>query len=349
LPFQAHHARVEEIGASLVKQPHCLEKETEEDWHLKSSGADLAKAFLSTQREVLATPVELGIVDMLFSSKIGRFSSDRSLIEKQITSENIESGDGADSSAHGTQVAEILFEATAGRKAAHLRCVGFLAFWKNPQCDGVKIANRSGGHLNVAAEKAFAARGGILVMGSGNAHGVSSQYRFAKEDAWEPAREPDVLLVGSHDRNGLESHFSEHPPDLAILAPGANLMSRTGESAVPGVPLSGTSFATPLVSAALANALSLAPKLDVEATRALLSKTALPSMSSKMVPTGEQGVGTLNAYAMVRLVHALRMSGVAVTSQTIEATDLAEQRNTEVSNALNFVRRGSCADIVNPR
>lgn len=88
-----------------------------------------------------------------------------------------------------------------------------------------------------------------------------------------PAAFDEVIAVGSVTAALERSSFSDYGPELDIVAPGSSLVSTIGSDEYGA--LSGTSMATPLVSAAIALQRALIPPLSVNTIRELLRSTAI--------------------------------------------------------------------------
>ena len=105
-------------------------------------------------------------------------------------------------------------------------------------------------------------RGALVIAAAGN-DGDSTELYY-------PAAYEGVLAVGSHDRNMMESSFSQKNGTADILAPGEDiwLASRNGKT----YGAKGTSYATGYVSAAAALLWQQSPELTAgEVVQALLS------------------------------------------------------------------------------
>ncbi len=117
------------------------------------------------------------------------------------------------------------------------------------------------------------ARGCIMVAASGNS---------GREETFSPAALDGVIAVGSVDANGSPSEFSTRGAHVALSAPGEGIISSSlhGYSRV-----SGTSFAAPSVSAAVAllvsRALRRAQSFDVSDARRILCASARPWQSGR--------------------------------------------------------------------
>lgn len=71
---------------------------------------------------------------------------------------------------------------------------------------------------------------------------------------------PDILAVGSNNRNGSRSSFSNYGTALDIVAPGENVCTTTTGSNY-STSISGTSFSCPTAAAVAALVISVNPNL----------------------------------------------------------------------------------------
>jgi Subtilase family len=107
-----------------------------------------------------------------------------------------------------------------------------------------------------AVNDAFA-RGSIVVAAAGNGRRGGSNNTF-------PATLPRVLTVGSTDRLNRVSRFSSRSSGMDLAAPGEDIWVAVPSSFDSSgfLPVSGTSFAAPIVAAATAWVWTARPKLD---------------------------------------------------------------------------------------
>jgi subtilisin family serine protease len=123
--------------------------------------------------------------------------------------------------------------------------------------------------LDQACAYAFA-RGSVVVAAGGNSYLTGNQVQY-------PAASPNVLAVASVDRSGNPSGFSNTGPHIDLAAPGEGVLA-----AIPGASFteeSGTSFAAPHVSAAVALVLSANPALSSAEAASLVQMTAADDIS----------------------------------------------------------------------
>jgi subtilisin family serine protease/flagellar hook assembly protein FlgD len=175
--------------------------------------------------------------------------------------------------------------------------------------------------LSDAVEYAWA-RGVILVAASGN-----------RDDAVGcPASLPHVIAVGSVDEQLVRAASSNYGPQLRLVAPGVRITSTVPLTVDPSGfgSLSGTSMATPVVSAAVALVRTFAPALTPAQVADLLARTA-----RDLGPPGrdeDYGYGIVDAGAAVRASAEL-----ASGSATVEpAVALRDPAGLPVATAFNF-------------
>lgn len=180
----------------------------------------------------------------------------------------------------------------------------------------------------LASLKKIADNGTIIVAASGNDH---------------PSPMNDVdqklagIVVGSLGPEGVVSGFSQEGEKLTILAPSDDWLLSMGKGGEV-TKFGGTSGAAPLVTGALANAISFLPGLGLADARKLLEKTAIPNRHSKESPR-RNGAGALNAYLLFRV--AQRLAAAWPTNRekladpsTYDFTSEAERLREEAVTAL---------------
>ena len=174
---------------------------------------------------------------------------------------------------HGTMVAGIINAvapevrlvvakvADSDGKASAWNMIKGLAFAVS---QGAEIANVSLGSATPVPAFADAAdwaqsRGLLVVAAIGNA-GTSS--------AWYPARSTQVLCVAGTDSNDVKTSFSNYDTKAAVCAPAFDLVGPSWNGTL--VHWSGTSFASPFVTASIADCLRhTTPKTATEIRSAL--------------------------------------------------------------------------------
>ncbi len=118
------------------------------------------------------------------------------------------------------------------------------------------------------------------------AHEKNILWFLASGNSWpEPVRQNEIeskaLLVGSFAPNGLTSFGTQLHNDMLILAPSnGELLAIDGYGK--RTLFGGTSGATPVVAATMANIASLWPQIGREETKKLLLNTSFPSAENKL-------------------------------------------------------------------
>jgi subtilisin family serine protease len=133
--------------------------------------------------------------------------------------------------------------------------------------------------------------GCILVAAIGNS---------GMEEKFYPAAHPEVIAVGSVDAQGRRSRFSTWGEHIALCAPGENIVSSGLRQYVTN---SGTSFAAPFVTGAIALLIARARQTGLRLTgpqvRTLLTESAEP-LGGRF--NKETGHGLLDVAAAIRLL-----------------------------------------------
>jgi type VII secretion-associated serine protease mycosin len=114
-----------------------------------------------------------------------------------------------------------------------------------------------------------------------------------------PAAYPPVIAVGAVGRDGRRTEFSEVATFLDLVAPGTDIisLSRAGQGHLSD---SGTSFATPFVTAAAALVRAYHPKLTAAQVKRRLEVTADHPGTS--LPSPQVGWGVVNPYNAVTAI-----------------------------------------------
>lgn len=139
-----------------------------------------------------------------------------------------------------------------------------------------------------------AGHGCLMVAASGNA---------GTTDPYYPACLPEVLAVGSVDTDGRPSRFTSRGPHVLVCAPGEAVHTATLEGYGPQT---GTSFAAPLVTGALALLTARAARHSEPVTLAMARSWL--AATSRPFPPGSSaqgcGAGILDVAAALRRVDA---------------------------------------------
>ncbi|MGL4634668.1 MAG: S8 family serine peptidase [Beijerinckiaceae bacterium] len=172
----------------------------------------------------------------------------------------------------------------------------------------------------------FAAGNGKLLMDGAN-RGDDSNFHNLSNSRF-------AIAVGASDDEGKAAFFSSPGANVLISAPGVGLVTTDGTElgSERSTTVSGTSFAAPLVSSAIALMLEVNPLLGVRDIQEILALTAKPSDGAGahvnaashangggLVFDRELGFGTLDAEAAVLLARTWTKQSTVSTQQTIEA------------------------------
>ena len=140
--------------------------------------------------------------------------------------------------------------------------------------DGADIINMSLGSDDFSnaiydSIKSAHSKGVVIVCAAGNEGDDVSKYY--------PASFEEVFTVGSIDRNGNYSFFSNHGEEVDFVAPGHNIETMPSyEETTLVYQEYGTSFSAPFVSAAAAMVLSVNPELTIDETKNILIESCVP-------------------------------------------------------------------------
>ena len=132
------------------------------------------------------------------------------------------------------------------------------------------------------------ASGIVLVAAAGNNGGG---YGTGTGQVDYPAAYPEVIAVSATDQYDSFAVFSSSGPAVDLAAPGVDVRSTINGSNY--ATWSGTSMATPHVSAAAAIRVALHPTESPEQVKAALQSTAI----NLGLPSDQQGAGLVDAYA----------------------------------------------------
>ena len=214
---------------------------------------------------------------------------------------------------HGTSVASLILQVAPRATILPLRVLdangggdtaSVVSAMAQAVSDGANVINLSLGSLqrSVVIEKAIknaVGKGVAVVCASGNSGDTKVLFPAATATDNDSLGNGS-LSVGSVTSQGRKSAFSTYGGNLEVTAPGEGLIT-----AFPGnrySRVSGTSFATPVVSGVLALAIStgVSSNNSKEAITLLrnLDDTATPPTDPNY-KTNQLGYGTVNAYAFI--------------------------------------------------
>lgn len=202
---------------------------------------------------------------------------------------------------HGTAVAGII--AAAGSNG-----IGIAGGAMGVQILPLKVGDQSGTSSLLIAEAIYSAveRGASVINLSLGADTPSGTLERAIQEAYQrgvvivaaagntpdsvtyPASYPEVISVGGATADGRRlASFSSRLTRVDLIAPAEDVLTTSWDGQDPGwEPRTGTSFAAPVVTAAVALVRSVAPDASVEWIRQVLRETAQP-----LDPPGQPGSG----------------------------------------------------------
>ncbi len=146
---------------------------------------------------------------------------------------------------------------------------------------------------------------------------------------------PELVVVGSYGIQGIKSSFSNYGKKLDLVAPGEFILSRgrglKWESEELQV-MSGTSFATPIVSGGLATLRALLPEARSQDLQSILFKTAIDL--GLRGHDDQTGYGLTNIYRATLVALKFRESGLTSKAAISEAVEKTEFYDSRGNNAL---------------
>lgn len=157
------------------------------------------------------------------------------------------------------------------------------------------------GSLGAALAYAVDIKDAVIVAAAGNVGGAgqcpeqnaTAQPAVIASPAWY---DDYVIAVGSVSPDGTPSSFSLHGPWVDIAAPGERVIAvELGTGSSTPAPISGTSYAAPVVSAAAALVRSRFPRLSARQVISRLEQTARPPSSGRDLAVGRGVVDVLAA------------------------------------------------------
>lgn len=173
------------------------------------------------------------------------------------------------------------------------------------------------GQFENAATNGRGGLGTAIVMAGGNGKFNIEGQNFGDDSNFHNlSNSRYVIAVGAHNSLGEAAFFSSPGTNLLLSAPGVALVTTAGNAvgSQGSAYVSGTSFAAPLVSSAIALMLEVNPDLGYRDIQSILAITARSSEADGAAPNGalnfngsglvfdrEMGFGRLDAEAAVKL------------------------------------------------
>ncbi|MDO9526749.1 MAG: S8 family serine peptidase, partial [Gemmobacter sp.] len=190
-----------------------------------------------------------------------------------------------------------------------------------------------GASLAAASAQGREGLGTVFVFAGGNSRMmIDGQNRGDDVNFHNLTNSRYTIAVGATDSTGRAAFFSNPGTSLILSAPGMGLVSASGvEAGATGqASVSGTSFAAPLVSSAVALMLEVNPRLGYRDVQEILALTARPSdrgvangavtaNGGGMIFDRDMGFGLLDAEAAVRLARHWSAQSTAANEVRIGA------------------------------
>lgn len=329
-----HHIREERLAKMNLKQIQCAWENGQPfiyspehgylpyNWVSQITGQDLAKHFMN--KNYHNKVVKIGVIDSYFYEEPLHYNTPTDLpshgLKPLTLAAQAKPGD-----RHAYSVVERIvspqFGATTNGSIQFLKELNDIEdpeqiplVWDSLAKNDIRIVNMSYisfyGPSSLIRNKAINERNDnlILVMSSGN-NADDGQLKV-----YPSTEKTKGIIVGSSSAIGGVTRYSQESSNVDILAPVDYLLPIN----FPYSPkdhdiVAGTSFASPQVTGAIANALAILPELHLANIKLLLKKTATPLIYQKTrefldlnKSTFENGAGNLNAYKLVRVVDRIK-------------------------------------------
>ncbi len=167
------------------------------------------------------------------------------------------------------------------------------------------LVNVSLGGLGVGLEDIAKAKEEVGLRKTIFIKGVGNDFPLSGDDKIIANLGDEIITVGSADPGGFPSEFSQVSEKVIVLAPADTFqVSEIGGTLTR---FGGTSGATPMVTGALADTMSILPDLSRDEAVIMLQKTA--TRTSIHSTSQVDGAGVLNHYKMLRVAARLRDAG----------------------------------------
>ena len=155
---------------------------------------------------------------------------------------------------------------------------------------------------DIPALQALSQRGIKIFISAGNYYASGPRSSVAVS---ELSKSESAIVVGSMSPTGWVSAFTSEANGTSVLAP-ADVFALAGISGAAGFEyrlVGGTTVATPIVTAAVSNALALIPGLSTTAVMELIRRTSIRVPESLI--SAESGAGMINAYGIEQVAERI--------------------------------------------
>jgi subtilisin family serine protease len=189
----------------------------------------------------------------------------------------------------------------------------------NPVGTRAVVSMSLGGGVSAALNSAIAtlsAQNIISVVAAGNSN--------ADACLSSPSSEPTAITVGASDINDARASFSNYGRCVDMFAPGVNIVSDLNSAAGGTQTMSGTSMATPHVTGAVAQYLSLNPTATTaQVTAAILGGATAGKVTNSLTPNGNYLLNTTFINNLATPATAAPTAPTALATGTVTNTSVA--------------------------
>jgi len=189
----------------------------------------------------------------------------------------------------------------------------------NPVGTRAVVSMSLGGGVSAALNSAIAtlsAQNIISVVAAGNSN--------ADACLSSPSSEPTAITVGASDINDARASFSNYGNCVDMFAPGVNIVSDLNSAAGGTQTMSGTSMATPHVTGAVAQYLSLNPTATTaQVTAAILGGATAGKVTNSLTPNGNYLLNTTFINNLATPATAAPTAPTALATGTVTNTSVA--------------------------
>ena len=284
-------------------------------WAQEAIGADLASEFLAAQSKNMS--VAVGVTDYFGTAQRSGVN------DREIQTFGLPDRKGQRD--HGDQVINLIEDSRyGGSLAVRWAFLNEMANGPDPlhlAQAKAKIINASVGGIDNDKRReveAFIERGGIFVKSTGN--------DYPEQNPFENLE--GLISAGAMGPNGLTAPYTQS--GATVVVPSDGIQSSQSEV------FSGTSAASPLLTAALTNALALNPQLTPAQAIKLLKATSIPTFESRVGKGAAPNM--LNSYRLVRI------SACLASSQS-NCSDFAKEARRLRADSKKLINAQDCGSI----